>query len=527
MLSRPAERPLAAVSFAALSFVTLSFAPAGFAQSLPDGFALEQVVAAPFGGEPTAFAFLPDRRIVLVERNSGGVRVAAVGAPTSDPVHVIPGVSQGAERGLLGVAVDPAWPTRPYLYFYFTRTDSTSRLTMFKASGALTDSASTALTLSNEFLLLTGIPDLTESHNGGGLEFGPDGMLYLGLGEDLARCPSQDRTSLLGKLLRLDVSAMPAAGPGPPPRADLAPADNPFALAADESERLVWAWGLRNPFGFSIDPVTGDAFLGDVGATQAEEVDHIPFASGGGQNFGWPIREGLGEAPFGDSCGAANPFTDPIHAYDHDPVFPRAVIGGPLYRFPPGEDGGFPESYDGSYFFADWGGEWIRRLVPGSSGWEAASPVPGQPSSEDWAQGIVNMTQLEQGPDGALYIMRRAGTARGLYRIVRTLPTAAATATRPAVPAGLSLRADPNPAPSAGTTLTWTLPRAGRISVEIVDVGGRLVRRLHGGPAPAGPGSIRWDGRGEDGRPARAGTYFARILDASGTTAAAKIARVR
>lgn len=508
----------ALLSIAAL----LSIVATSWSQTVPNGFVYEQVIAAPFTGEPVAFAFLPDRRIVFVERN-GGVRIRIPGSLASTLIHTIPAVSSGSERGLLGVAVDPDWPTRPYLYFYLTQTDSTSHLTMFQASGTLSDSTSTAMTLSNEFLLLE-IPDLTDSHNGGGLEFGPDGMLYLSLGEDLARCPSQDKTSLLGKLVRLDVSEMPGVGPGPPPEGDLAPDDNPFADAIDESERLVWAWGLRNPFGFTVDPATGDTYIGDVGSTLVEELDLIPSSSGGGQNFGWPVREGFGLAPFGDTCGEENSFTDPIYAYPHG-KFPSAIIGGPLYRFVAGESRAFPASYDGVYFFADWAGAWIRALVLGGSGWEVAPPVPGQPSAEYWATGIVNITQLEEGPDGALYIMRRAGTNRGLYRIARNAPTGVSPVT--AGSTTLSIRAEPNPAGPGGTTIAWSLPRAGVASVRIVDVSGRAVRELVTGRMPSGPGSVRWDGLDVQGLPVAAGTYFCRLVDESGQSVSVKLAHVR
>jgi glucose/arabinose dehydrogenase len=508
----------ALLSIAAL----VSVASSSWSQSVPAGFIYQQVIAAPFTGEPVAFAFLPDHRIVFVERN-GGVRISAAGSIASTLIHTIPAVSAGDERGLLGVAVDPDWPTRPYLYFYLTQTDSTSRLTMFQASGTLTDSTSTNLSLANEFLLLE-IPDLTESHNGGGLEFGPDGMLYLSLGEDLLRCPSQDKTSLLGKLVRLDVSLMPGVGSGPPPKADLAPADNPFAAAVDENERLIWGWGLRNPFGFTIDPATGDAFIGDVGATQFEEVDLIPSSSGGGQNFGWPVLEGFVPAPFGDSCGVTNTFTDPIFAYPHG-ALPSAIIGGPLYRFVPIETRAFPITYDGMYFFADWGGSWIRRLVLGQSGWELAPPASGQPTAQNWAEGIVNITQVEEGPDGALYIMRRAGTLRGLYRIARDAPTGVAPLHDD--DASLSVRAEPNPAGPGGTTIAWSLPRAGMATVRIVDVSGRTVRELVAGRTPAGPGTVLWDGQDSRGEPVAAGTYFCQLVDESGRSASVKVSHLR
>ncbi len=493
------------------------------AQQVPIGFVYEQVVGGPFIGEPGAFAFLPDRRPVILERETGNVRIAAVGATSSVLIHTIPNIMTGAERGLLGVVADGDWPTRPYLYFYYTRTDATSRLIMLTASGALTDSLSTSITLANPYDLLI-IPDTSVNHNGGGLAFGPDGMLYLTLGEDGLRCFAQDKTSLLGKLVRLDMSLMPGGGSGPPPKADLVPVDNPFADAVNENERLLWAWGLRNPFGFSIDPVTGDTFIGDVGSTVSEEIDLLPFASGGGLNFGWPIREGFTVPTFGDTCGQSNDFTEPIFAYLHDEILPSAVIAGPLYRFVPNESRSFPVSYEGSYFFADWARGWIRRIVPGKSAeWELAPPVNGQPTAENWAQ-IPDVVQVEEGSDGALYLVRRAGV-RGLYRIRYSPPTTVELAS--AGSASLSIRAEPNPSGAEGTTVTWFLPRAGAVTVRIVDVSGRTIRDLVTGNVRAGVGAARWDGMDTSGAAVAAGTYFCRIVAADGETASSKVARVR
>jgi glucose/arabinose dehydrogenase len=111
-----------------LALSALFVAPTpGPAQTLPSGFTLEQVVAGPFAGEPSGFAFLPDGRILLLERNSGNVRLAAVGSSTSSIVLTIPDIEFTLERGLLGIAVDPAWPARPYVYVYYTHTTNTGR----------------------------------------------------------------------------------------------------------------------------------------------------------------------------------------------------------------------------------------------------------------------------------------------------------------------------------------------------------------------------------------------------------------
>lgn len=487
------------------------------AQTVPTGFVHELVIGGPWTGEPVALAFLPDGRPIVLERNGGGVRLAASGASSSSLILTIPNVSFELERGLLGVAVDPAWPSRPYVYFYHTRTDAKSVVVMYEASGALTDPNSTAVTLADPFTVLE-IPDAQPLHNGGTLRFGPDGMLYVSIGEDLTPCNAQNLVDLRGKILRLDVSAMPGGGAGPPPKADITPADNPFAANPDEDAKLVYAWGLRNPFRFSVDPATGDLWIGDVGFISWEEVDRVPAGSGGGQNFGWPIREGPEPSGTGDTCGAGNAFTAPEYFYEHGAVI-AASIGGPMYRAGFASPNALPASYDGSYFHMDWGGEWMRRLVEGPGGWAPAPPAPGQPDPVNWGTGLGQISDIEIGPDGALWLAQKGGAVRGIYRIRRTLPTEA-----PVAAAGgdaLRVTVHPNPAFAARTVeFRWVARTAAPLSLRIVDAAGRLVREMHG---DGGAGAFRWS---SDGAGPAAGVYFYE-LDAAGATARGRLVRLR
>ena len=262
----------------AMSAAVPSTAPG---QQLADGLALEAVVPLPLTDLPVAFAFLPDGRILLLELQAATVRVSVPGSGTAVDLHTVPDVeTAGAEQGLQGIAVDPAWPTRPYLYLYYNHVGGVNHLTMYTVSGELSDPSSTALALSDPYHLLTDIPDVRAWHNGGTARFGPDGMLYLSLGDDGAACDAQDPGVLAGSILRLDVSGMPGGGSGPPAKAAITPADNPFA-GPDDNTRLTYAWGLRNPFRFTVDPATGDLFVGDVGFLSHEEVDRITPADAG------------------------------------------------------------------------------------------------------------------------------------------------------------------------------------------------------------------------------------------------------
>src|SRR6185436_921913 len=115
------------------------------------------------------------------------------------------------------------------------------------------------------------------------LRFGPDGMLYASLGDDVQFCASQSLPTLVGKIIRIDVRALPDGPGGPPPRASIAPPDNPFIASDIEDEKLVWALGVRNPFRFQIDSVTGFLYVGDVGQSTWEEITEL---DGGGHNLG-------------------------------------------------------------------------------------------------------------------------------------------------------------------------------------------------------------------------------------------------
>jgi len=492
------------------------------AQTLPDGFLSEQVVAPPFTGMPVSFTFLPDERQLLVERNSGAIRLSAVGSSASTVIHTVPDVEwTNAEQGLLGIAVDPGWPARPYLYVYFTHVDLEAHLIMYEASGDLTVPSSTAITLGNPYALLTDLPDQAGGHNAGTLHFGPDGMLYLSLGDDQNSCLAQDSTAANGSILRLDVSSMPGAGSGPPAKSEITPIDNPFPGPGEWAE-LMYAWGLRNPWSYTIDPLTGDLWVGDVGFDTEEELDWVPAASPGG-NYGWPQREGFSNPMCCGNCGVGNTFIDPVYSYMHD-LLPKTVIAGPRYRPVAGGSANFPESYHGSVFLAEWFDGWVRRLEFDGSSWQVAAPVPGQPTPENWGQTGQGTTDLQVGPDGALFLLTSVGNPRGLFRFY---PDPSATGAD-AIAATASTAAAPNPAlAGTGTTIRFEVARPGPVSLRIVDVAGRRVRTLLDASVGAGSRSVRWDGRTDAGELAAAGTYFWRLERAGEVPDLGKLSLVR
>lgn len=472
-------------------------------QSVPTGFGIEAVVLEPFAAQPVAFAFLPDGRVLVTEKDTGSVRLATMTSTASVVIATVPDVTNEIEQGLLGIAVDPGWPARPYVYVLASHTGARLHVTRYTASGDLEDAASTNLSLAQPFTILDDLPDFAAHHNGGTLRFGPDANLYVSLGDDGNACEAQDPSRLQGKILRLDVSGLPSSGTGPPAKALITPSDNPFQ-GSDDNARLVFAYGLRNPFRFTIDSPTGNLYIGDVGLMAWEEVDELVFGTDDGANFGWPAFEGPLPDPCCAECVATPPFVAPIYAYTNPPdPLAASVVAGPVYRGRIGSPASFPAEYEGMLFIADFFGRWIRRLERTAQGWQVAAPVPGQPNTTDWALELGKPSDLQIGPDGALYclIWPRTTLPRGLWRIVNTLPIDAVE------PGEIApVLASPNPAP-AGAEIAFRLSAqtAGAATLLLFDVAGHLERTL---PVPAGARLVRWNGRFANGRVASSGVYF-------------------
>ncbi len=253
-------------------------------------------------------------------------------------------VATGGERGLLSMALAPDYASTGHFYVYYTAAGTGAvQIDEYTAAG---NSASAA----TRRPILT-IPHPGQAnHNGGQLQFGPDGYLYLATGDGGGGNDqlhnAQDTSSLLGKLLRID----PATGTGPP--------GNPFAGGGGRSE--IWAIGLRNPFRFSFDRTTGALLIGDVGQGSHEEVDYVPQPNAGrGLNFGWSCREGFSAFATTDPlCASASGFTNPIFDYPTHSNGRCAIVGGYVAR-----DQSLGDLY-GRYLYSDNCGGEIRSLVP-------------------------------------------------------------------------------------------------------------------------------------------------------------------
>jgi glucose/arabinose dehydrogenase len=361
---------------AVLALLAGAGAPVARAGTPTPGF--DDVAVVSGLSSPTALAFLPNGRDMLVTEQGGGLKLVSGGAATT--LATIP-VCTASEMGLLGVAIDPGFSGNGFVYLYRTNPGPTgcgSSSGRFNQVVRVTMSGGT-VDIGSLTVLLSGIQTDNGNHDGGGLRIGPDGKLWASVGDTglgdsgppgASTNPyAQDLGSLNGKILRLELSGAPAAG-------------NPF-IGQMGKRPEIYAYGLRNPFRFGFDPLTGKAWMGDVGQSTIEELDIV--APGG--NYAWPRCEGTLPA------GCQQPGDiDPIFEYPSSGAtsLGRTIIGG---AFAPQ---GF-SSYGGQYFFADYIASKIYRAVPNA----ARDDIAGTPS--DFVTGASGPVDVVFGPHGGLY----------------------------------------------------------------------------------------------------------------------------
>lgn len=325
---------------------------------------------------PTRLVLAPDGHSLFVLEQAGAVRVVRDGELLSPPFLSL-SVSPVGESGLLGLAFDPAFAQNGYIYVYYTSTEGEThnRLSRFETAGdqALPESETVLLAMPP----LGGATD----HNGGQLLFGPDGALYLGVGDNSYPPNSQAVYNYSGKILRLNPDGS-------------APADNPF-VGQQGFEPSIWAYGLRNPYSFDFHPRTGEMFINDVGQGSWEEINR----GRAGANYGWPMTEG-----YTSEAG----IDGPLYTYPHGiegPVNGCAITSGRFYAPPQPQ---FPAGYLDSYLFSDFCRNWIKRYDP------AANRVYDFVESEAYA-----ITDILVMPEGFLYFVAQAapGNTGALYRV--------------------------------------------------------------------------------------------------------------
>jgi len=325
-------------------------------------------------------------RLFVVEKD-GRIRVIDADGLRKQPFLDIRSQvgSGGSEQGLLGLAFHPNFAQNGRLFVYYTDKQGNTVISRFQANAERTeaDPASEVVMLTQE--------QPASNHNGGMLAFGPDGMLYAGLGDGgKAGDPwgnGQSLETLLGKLLRVDVDSGQAVAVS---------AGNPFA-GQEGARGEIWAYGLRNPWRFSFDRATGDLWIGDVGQNQWEEIDYQPAASAGGENYGWDLMEGT-HCYDADTCDRSG-LVLPVAEYSHGDNG-CSVTGGYVYR------GTANPSLQGVYFYGDYCSGRI---------WGLARDASGEWQSNELLDTALQISSFGETEDGEVLVVDLDGT---LYRLV-------------------------------------------------------------------------------------------------------------
>jgi glucose/arabinose dehydrogenase len=380
---------------------------------------------------PVAFVQDPTNPDVqFVVEQAGRIRVVQSGMLAStDFLDLRGAISAGGERGLLGMAFAPDYESSGRFYVDFTNPAGNTVIARFVRSTSTPPIANA----SSRFDLrwpsgLRYIAQPYANHNAGNLAFGPDGYLYIGMGDGGSGNDPENRAQnpaeLLGKMLRIDVGVADSD-----PNGYVVPPTNPFVHGGPAGVLPeIWSFGLRNPWRYSFDPPslggTGALVIADVGQGSWEEVDYEP-AGRGGRNYGWRVREGAHNNV--TSPGPAyQPLIDPIHEYGR--TVGQSVTGGFVYR-----GNGLPATYRGRYFFADYvqGRVWSLALTIDPATQEATVSAVAEHTSELGGGAVLgNISSFGVDSHGELYIVNHTGGS-----VVQIL----STASRPSPPTNLRI----------------------------------------------------------------------------------------
>jgi len=346
-------------------------------------------------------------RLFVAEQHTGDIEIIKNGTVLGTAFLDLTGkILTGSERGLLGLAFHPDYANNGKFYVNYTKSGSNSGDTIVEE---YTVSANPDVANASSGVVVLGPVNQTQSnHNGGDLRFGPDGYLYVSFGDgggaNDGPCNAQNGNLLLGKLVRIDVDNGGVAAPG-----------NPFIGNASFDDRI-WAYGIRNPWRFSFDRLTGDLYVGDVGQNAIEEITFVPASSTGGENHGWKMMEGnncfstsnCGTVP---ACNSSS-LTDPIQTYGHGGGN-CSVTGGFVYR------GCAIPDLQGTYFYADYCSDkiWSFEQVGG-----VATNVIDRTNELDPAGALSILTPSSFGEDacGEIYITDLGGGE--VFKIVANAP---------------------------------------------------------------------------------------------------------
>lgn len=455
-----------------LAFVAAIGTEAGFLSTDP-----QRTLAAPLAAPDNSIVLQPflsgfsfpvfmthtgdgTNRLWVVEK-AGLVKLVVGGTVRPTPFLDLTGVvvatdpqGQLTEQGLLGLAFHPHYATNGRFFVYYTAKPTpgsvgNNTLAEYRVMAGDPERADPV-----PVRTLLSIPDTASNHNGGTIAFGQDGKLYLATGDGGANAnTAQDPMSLFGKVLRIDIDV--AGTPQPPGSGYAIPPDNPF-VNNPAYRPEIWALGLRNPYRWSFDRLTGDMLIGDVGAATWEEVDILPKGTGG-LNLGWVIREGKYCTPPAVTCQTAG-LTDPILEYDHS--LGCAITGGYRYR-------GFanPSLY-GTYLYADfctgriWKGVFQGSPPPGPSNWTSVEAL----------DSAHNITGFGEDRVGELYVLTQAGE---ILHIAASAP--ACTSGRPRIVVQTTRTAPGTLRVTVSSTTNATIPSNALQSIELARIDNALV----------------------------------------------------
>jgi len=451
-------------------------------------------VAAPLG----------DGRLFIVEQK-GTIQLLKDGSIMPDQFLDISAIvttpSSWSEQGLLGLAFHPDFATNRRFFVHYTDPSGDTVIARYEADAGNPD---IAVPSSAEVVLTADQP--VSNHNGGSINFGPDGYLYFGFGDgggagdpnDLA----QDPSTLMGKFIRIDVDSLPYS----------VPLTNPFVGVASVLDEI-WAIGLRNPYRWSFDRSTGDLWIADVGQAFWEEINFQPAASTGGENYGWSYMEGLHCYDPPVDCGA-DTLNLPVHEYSHD-AGECSVTGGYVYR------GSAVPELTGYYLFGDYCSNRLWALAYDGSEVTAFLDMTFHLNSTGQIDALAGI-----GEDGygELYLVDRNGTTNGeVYKIIQDATGIDDGGDFPdAVQLGSAF---PNPT-SAHTELVLTLARPSQVTARVSDAAGRTIRTLLSGVTQRGVHRLTWDGKSNSGRVVPSGVYFM-WAEVDGKIATRKVSIVR
>lgn len=395
--------------------------------------------------EPVDIAHTTDNRLFIVEKKGIIKIIDSTGQVLPTPFLDIDSkvIRSSGEQGLLGLAFHPNYAENGYFYVNYINNQGDTQISRFNVSSNNPNVADP----NSELPMLT-IDQPYANHNGGNLEFGADGYLYIGMGDGGSGGDPQQNAQnpkvLLGKMLRIDVDKGAPYG---------IPSDNPFINTQDTLDEI-WALGLRNPWKFSFDRATGDLWIADVGQGSWEEINYIPANEAGGINFGWRCYEGHANYNT-NGCGNRNNYTFPVYDYTNDGTATGcSTTGGYVYR------GSRYPNLQGRYIYADYCSGRFWSLRPnGQGGWINENLLDA---------GNYNIVSFGEDQSGELYV---AGISTGIiYHVVG----ATTGAREEALQIG-NLTLAPNPAGDF-IRISMDAVQEGMYQFRLLDATGRLLR---------------------------------------------------